>query len=168
MQLRGISMIEEMFHCFDNINDKLDNNIAEISFKQTQMDITFEDQTIVRKSDLDLLDSIEQRYSITDIATFNECLHVVFSNLDQTLLEKKSTTVIEPYSFLYSIIFDLKELLCSCPALEYVISQNYVKVYLDLPNLRAQDIINVDKRLMHNSVLELSSQRPYLLYVKDW
>lgn len=158
-------MIRTMFEFFDKINFILENNIAEISFKQSQISITFEDQTIVSLDDLMKLQSIESQYSITSISTFNECLHVIFSNLDETLINKVTA---EPYSFLYSFIFELKEILCSCPALEYVISSNYIKIYLDLPNIYARNIINVDKKLDSEGVLELSSQRPYLLYVKDW
>lgn len=158
-------MIKTMFELFDKINFNLENNIAEISFKQSQMSITFEDQTIVSLDDLMELQCIENQYAITSISTFNECLHVIFSNLDETLINK---VTVEPYSFLYSFIFNLKEILCSCPALEYVISSNYIKIYLDLPNIYARDIINVDKELNSEGILELSSQRPYLLYVKDW
>ena len=158
-------MIKTMFELFDKINFNLENNIAEISFKQSQMSITFEDQTIVSLDDLMELQCIENQYAITSISTFNECLHVIFSNLNETLINK---VTVEPYSFLYSFIFDLKEILCSCPALEYVISSNYIKIYLDLPNIYARDIINVDKELNSEGILELSSQRPYLLYVKDW
>lgn len=158
-------MIKTMFEVFDKINSNLENNIAEISFKQSQMSITFEDQTIVLWDDLMELQRIEDQYAITSISTFNECLHVVFSNLDETLINK---VTVEPYSFLYSFIFNLKETLCSCPALEYVISSNYIKIYLDLPNIYARDIVNVDKEINSEGILELSSQRPYLLYVKDW
>lgn len=158
-------MIKTMFELFDKINSNLENNIAEISFKQSQMSITFEDQTIVLWDDLMELQCIEDQYAITSLSTFNECLHVVFSNLDETLINK---VTVEPYSFLYSFIFNLKETLCSCPALEYVISSNYIKIYLDLPNIYARDIINVDKEINSEGILELSSQRPYLLYVKDW
>lgn len=165
-QSGGSPMIKTMFEVFDKINSNLENNIAEISFKQSQMSITFEDQTIVSWDDLMELQDIENQYAITSISTFNECLHVVFSNLDETLINLKTT--VEPYSFLYSFIFNLKETLCSCPALEYVISSNYIKIYLDLPNIYARDVINVDKELNSESILELSSQRPYLLYVKDW
>ena len=165
-QSGGSPMIKTMFEVFDKINSNLENNIAEISFKQSQMSITFEDQTIISWDDLMELQGIENQYSITSISTFNECLHVVFSNLDETLINLKTT--VEPYSFLYSFIFNLRETLCSCPALEYVISSNYIKIYLDLPNIHARDIINVDKELNSEGILELSSQRPYLLYVKDW
>ncbi len=158
-------MIKTMFELFDKINFNLENNIAEISFKQSQMSITFEDQTVVSLDDLMELQCIENQYAITSISTFNECLHVIFSNLDETLINK---VTVEPYSFLYSFIFNLKEILCSCPALEYVISSNYIKIYLDLPNIYTRDIINVDKELNSEGILELSSQRPYLLYVKDW
>ena len=164
-QSGGSPMIKTMFELFDKINSDLENNIAEISFKQSQMSITFEDQTIVLWDDLMELQCIEDQYAITSISTFNECLHIVFSNLDETLINK---VTVEPYSFLYSFIFNLKETLCSCPALEYVISSNYIKIYLDLPNIHAGDIINVDKELNSEGILELSSQRPYLLYVKDW
>lgn len=164
-QSGGSPMIKTMFEFFDKINSNLENNIAEISFKQSQMSITFEDQTIVLWDDLMELQRIEDQYAITSISTFNECLHVVFSNLDETLINK---VTVEPYSFLYSFIFNLKETLCSCPALEYVISSNYIKIYLDLPNIYARDIVNVDKEINSEGILELSSQRPYLLYVKDW
>ena len=164
-QSRGYQMIKTMFEFFDKINSNLENNIAEISFKQSQMSITFEDQTIVLWDDLMALQRIEDQYAITSISTFNECLHVVFSNLDETLINK---VTVEPYSFLYSFIFNLKETLCSCPALEYVISSNYIKIYLDIPNIYARDIVNVDKEINSEGILELSSQRPYLLYVKDW
>ena len=97
-------MIKTMFELFDKINSNLKNNIAEISFKQSQMSITFEDQTIVSWDDLMELQGIENQYSITSISTFNECLYVVFSNLDETLINKVR---VELYSFLYPFIFIL-------------------------------------------------------------
>ena len=157
--------LKTLFEEFDKIDDKLSNNIAEISIKQSRIAITFEDQTVLDMGDIYALDGLEAQFSISNIATFDECLYVIFENLDTQLI---NTIQVKPFSMLYAFIFDLKEYLCSCPALEYVISSNYVKVYLDLPNINIPDLMKVDDKLGQQSVFQLTSQRPYLLYVKDW
>lgn len=47
-------------------------------------------------------------------------------------------------------------------------NKNYIKFYIDKPNIQLDALQEVDKIIGAKSQLELTGPRPYLLYVKDY
>ena len=154
----------EIIEKFNFINNRLHNNVSEIHVKKKELSFTFENQMIVDFDDLFHLNEIEDSLNINYIATLDDILYVVIPVAETKMIEPKR----HPLSFIFSFIYTLKDKLCSCPALEFVVSSDYIKIYLDMPNLDPKNIIELNELLESECVIELSSARPYLLYVKDW
>ena len=164
-------MYKDLFDLFKTINKSLDNKICEISVKQSRMSFSFDDMGIIKAEDYKKIDNLCRNYSISEVTAFGNMIHIHFSNLSQSLLSNNLIQVKDGCGSLdsfYSLIFELRDRLCTCPALEYVISESYLKIYIDLPNLFVKDIMEVDKLIGLDGILELNNQRPYVLYVKDW
>lgn len=159
-------MLKDFFNFVDKVNNSLDNKIREISVKQSKITFTFDDTVILQRKDFNVIDRLEDQIGISEITTFQDTLFISFLNLSEDMIPKKFSP--DSIYGLYQFIISLREILCTCPALEFVISDNYLKVYLDLPNLYMKDVAEVDKFLNQGGILELSHQRPYVLYVKDW
>ena len=160
-------MFKKMFDKFDLINSELDNDITEISIKQSQIVFSFQYGAITMH-DLKILDEICHALSITEVAAFQDTIHVRFANLSRELFAESLPSPCPILTTFYELIFHLQDVLCTCPALEYVISDSYLKVYIDLPNVHVKDIAQLDEMFQAEGVIELNNQRPYVLYVKDW
>lgn len=161
-------MFKKMFDKFDLINSELDNKVAEISIRQSQMVFSFEEYGRVTMHDLNFLNELCDVLSVTEITAFQDIIHVHFANLSRELFTENIKSPCTILTTFYELIFHLQDILCTCPALEYVISDSYLKVYIDLPNVHVKDVANLDELFQAEGVLELNNQRPYVLYVKDW
>lgn len=159
-------MFKKMFSLFEELSESLDNNnIAEISVKQSMISISFEDMSFLSVNDLDKIDGFCNTLSVSSITTFQDILHVHFANLNEDWFPDSEKCSL---AYFYKVIFELRDILCTCPALEYVISSTYLKIYIDLPNIHVKDVGKLDTLFNSEGVLELNNQRPYVLYVKDW
>ena len=159
-------MLRNFFEFIDKLNNNLNNKIREISVKQSKITFTFDDSLIFNRADFNLIDRLETDIGISDITTFQDTLFVSFTNLSEEMIPSDYSP--DSIFGLYHFIIQLRDIVCTCPALEFVVSDNYLKVYLDLPNLYIKDIAQIDKLLKQEGILELTHQRPYILYVKDW
>ena len=156
-------MIKRVLEAFDEIANQIESDIADISVKQSQIMFGFGNS--IPFKDLNTINNLKNSISITDIVSFQDLLFVRLENLSESLIDEKSNN---PMNVLYSFIFSLAETLCSCPVLEYSVSGNYLKIYLDLPNVTSKSLRELDLLLNSEGVLELGGQRPYILYVRDW
>lgn len=159
-------MIKFLFDRFDKINSNLDNKISEISVKQSRITFDFEEQNILSVSDLKKLENLSPFFDLTEITTFQDMLFVVFDNLDEKEFDESVKE--NPLGLIYSFIKTLAENLCTCPMLEYQIAENYIKIYIDVPNVFIKDLANIEEIMQASGTIESSGQRTYLLYVKDW
>ena len=64
------------------------------------------------------------------------------------------------------LLQEIGDHICQCPALEYTISTDFIKVYIDKPNIFIDDLNNLQEVFDSNFSLELQKQRPYCLFVK--
>ena len=156
-------MIKKILNAFEQIDNKLENDLVDISVKQSQIMFGFGNSILFK--DLNAINSLKNSISITDIVSFQDLLFVRLENLSEDLVDKNSDNSIDT---LYSFIFSLAETLCSCPVLEYSVAGSYLKIYLDLPNITSKNLRELDFLLNSEGVLELGGQRPYVLYVRDW
>lgn len=158
-------MIEKAFESVENLSKKLDNNINEIYVRKTQMLFTFEDETIISYNDLTTLANMDKILGCTDITSFNNMIFVGFRNLNQELMQNEEIN--ENLRNLYDIIGVLYEHVCQCPALEFVVSNQYLKVFLDSPNIHVSNLYALNNIFHQDPFIELGSDRPYLLYIKE-
>lgn len=158
-------MIEELFKSFDELNTILENKISVISVRRSRITFDMEDSNILMRKDFDIIDNFCQDSFINEITTFQDTLFISTNDLPEDFFEKNKDNSLAK---IYSFILELRSMLCTCPALEFQISSNYIKIYIDIPNLFIKDLLAVDKFLKRDGIIEVSNQRPYLLYVKDW
>lgn len=158
-------MLKKLFSAIDLINEHLDNKILEIGVRQSMMVFSFQEENLLKIEDLNKIDNFCDNYSVSELTAFQDKIYVHFSNLSEEIISDSDNCT---FTIFYKFIQELKNILCTCPALEYVISDSYVKIYIDLPNIYAKDVVSVDKLLDASGILELNNQRPYVLYVKDW
>ncbi len=160
-------MMKKLFKIYDKLNDKLqENEIKEISVKQTQIQFTFLTGNILTLRDILALEATAKYAQATDITLFNEAIILTFRELENVHENIEKTDNI--FGVFTKLITDLAEAVCTCPNLEVTISENYIKFYIDKPNMELDALQEVDKLLNSKSQLELTGPRPYLLYIKDF
>lgn len=158
-------MIEELFKSFEELNTILDNKIDVISVKRSRMTFDMQEHNIITRQDLEIIDNFCGDSFVQEITTFQDTLFISTNDLDDDFFVKNQNNALAK---IYSFIIELRSMLCTCPLLEFQISANYIKVFIDVPNLFVKDLASVDKYLQRDGIIESANQRPYLLYVKDW
>lgn len=156
-------MIKKVLSAFEDISNKIETDLIDISVKQSQMLFGFGNS--INFKDLNTINNLKENISVTSIVSFQDLLFLRFENLSEDLVNEDSDNVLDT---IYSFIFLLADTLCSCPVLECSVSESYIKIYLDLPNITPKSLRELDFLLNAEGVLELGGQRPYILYVKDW
>ena len=160
-------MMKKLFKIYNTLNDKIqENEIKEISIKQSQIQFTFITGNILSLRDILALESKAKYAQATDITVFQESLILTFRELENVHENIEKTDNI--FGTFTKLITDLAEAVCTCPNLEVTISENYIKFYIDKPNMELDALQQVDKLLNAKSQLELNCSRPYLLYIKDY
>ena len=154
-----------LYKHFQELNGDFDFKIIEMSVKQHQITIMFDDQELLFFNDINhfllkLKDSVQKE---TYITTSSDVLYLTIPFND----EEEFTG--EPYlDEFIKIIKKMAEKICQCPSLEYVISNKYIKCFLDKPGLYVTDLVEYEKIINEGKgTLELHAQRPYLLFVNS-
>lgn len=158
-------MLSAIFRAFQDLNKRLDNNIVEISVMRSQMLFGFEDSQIIYRHDIEKLDGYNKVVNFSDIGCIENNMLLSFRGLNEDLMNSLDSD--DDFKTLYSFILFLRDTICQCPALEYVASSNYIKIFLDVPNLTLKNLTKIDEFLGQEGYLELGAPRPYLLYVSD-
>lgn len=156
-------MLKELFQCIDTINENIDGKVFEILVRQSNIFISLERKDFVLFNDIQALNNLfSENYSVTSINNIDNQITICFDNLSEDVVDDSVL------GRLHKVIFNMAEVLCSCPALSYAISDSYVKIYIDIPNLHISNVNNVKKFFNSDGVIEIGSHTPYLLFVKDW
>ena len=160
-------MMKKLFKTFNEINKKIiDNEIDEISIKQPQIQFTFLNGKILSIRDILAIESYANYTEATDVTTYNDSIQLTFRNMENSQENiDKNDNKFQPF---LQLINTLAEKVCTCPSLEATITKNYIKFYIDKPNIQLDALQEVDKIIGAKSQLELTGPRPYLLYVKDY
>lgn len=157
-------MINKAFKGIKKLSEQLhDNKISEMSVKRSQILLSFEDSSLITMTDLNILDTLGT--GVTDITSFNEFLFVGFKELSESKM--LSQEMDSCFKDIYSIIVVLRDNLCTCPALEFIISEEYIKIFIDLPNIQLSAVNKLNDIFKQDPFLELSADRPYLLYINE-
>lgn len=151
---------DKLFNAFNIVNDILkENSILEISVKQDQISLLLKEQMLNFEDFRGINDYIEKGDVYTILT--QEQLYVM---IDDPVFSEKSDS---PFGYLMRIIKKMAEEICTCPVLEYSLSDTYIKCFLDKPGLKIEDLHKYEDILetVDDAELELHAQRPYLLFI---
>ena len=155
--------IEKLFKGFNTINQICNTKLIEISVKQRQITFIYDDSLVFFSDFSDFFYGINQKTAEESYVTFyDEKLHITFGGLELDNMEKGN--VFKPF---LETIKEFADNICTCPSLEFVISELYIKCFLDKPNLGVSDLKKYEDILEAEGGLELHPQRPYLLFVNE-
>ena len=149
-------MKKKIFQSFDHINNLVDSDLLEISVKQSRIQLCFDGK--VSLADCLKAHEVYKSFNVTDIMAFDG---MIFIDIKR---DKESES--KDLNDFCKLILGLKEALCSCPILEFVVSDTYIKVFLDVPHITVKDLTDVDALLSDTGIIQFNAQRPYLLYVR--
>lgn len=164
MVKQKMTNLDKLFEMVKRLNDILDGQLLEVSVKQHQITISVKEAILHFNHIKDLL-----LFSIHDDVSFisvnNDILYLTFGGL--SVEEVDSTKPI--FKTFINIISQFAEKVCTCPSLEFIISPQYLKCFLDKPGLGIKDLKEYENILdaKGKGELELHPQRPYLLFINE-
>lgn len=155
----------EIKDIFNTINsDCIDNTLIEISIKKSRINYEFLDANLLHIQGINgLLEDELITESMLYLTSLNDNIRVTFDCEDIVLHNMVPDNSI--YKPLLNLLEEIGEHICQCPALEYAISEDYVKVYIDKPNIAIEDLQNLSEVFDSSFSLELQKQRPYCLFI---
>lgn len=155
--------LDKMFSHFNDINSDLEySNILEISVKQHQIAIWLDnpDKLFYLSDSLQLVHDVIVTPQTSYITTLNDNMYVIIEDIPDDFDNDSSK-----FNIFMKVIRYLADHVCTCPALEYVISDKYIKCYLDKPGLKLDDIRKIEELFGETCTLELTTNRPYALFI---
>ena len=156
-------VINSLFKIAKSIDETLDGQLLEISVKRHQITISIKESMLYFPAAYSIIKSTT-KLSESFISTKDDVIYFTLGGLSIDDLSEKD--ILYP---LMCVIEDFAEQICTCPALEFVLSTQYVKCFLDKPGLRVENLIEYERILKAEGKgeLELHPQRPYLLFIND-
>lgn len=146
----------KIFEMVKNILD-LDNELSEVVVNRNQ--VIFECSNMIEFHKFDAL-HILMGIDPTDITTFEGSLYIAYRGIS------KEEGVTDEVNVLLDTIEEISNHVCQCPILEMRISRDFIKVYLDKPNIKIKDVAVLDEIFSSEGVLQTGEQRAYVLYVR--
>lgn len=154
--------IDNLFVTFEEVNKLLDGQLLEISVKQHQITLVMSESLINIQMINNMLKYVQDPLE-SYISFLNDVLYFVLggfsiSNPDENIF----------YPFM-KIINEFSEHICKCPSLEYVVSAQYIKCFLDKAGIKISDLKKYEEILeaKEKGELEMHPQRPYLLFINE-
>lgn len=156
-------MSKQLFDSFNQISEIFNNNVVEISVKRHQISLELNQKTILLQ-DIDKFYNQVKVLQDSFIATNEDSLFIV-CGLSEGVLE--DTDMQGLFKDFISVTEEIFEKVCKCPVFEFVVSDKYIKIYLDKQGLTTEDLNAYEEifQLKGEGTLELHPQRPYLLFV---
>lgn len=149
-----------IFKEFDKVNRAAKaSKIDEISVHKGQIGIHFTGSNLVFIEDIKNIEKIAKVES-TDVSTFDGELYLSFREIEGDIKN--------PFGMFLKTLSDISDIVCTCPALEIMITDSYIKCYIDKPNVELKNLAKLDNVFQAEGVLELLHQRPYVLYVRPF
>lgn len=167
-----VTLTYNVFDMFESISEFLkDAELVEISLKQSQITLIF-DKDILRLNDLNLLTKYINELVPTGVGeayftSLNDIPMIVIPeiNVDGPVFRAKSKN--NTFMLMMNLITTIAEKICTCPSLEIIFSDTYLKCYLDKPGLTVSNLMEYEKLFNLEGSLELHAQRPYLLFIRE-
>lgn len=156
--------VNKVIDIFYKISNLTCNSLLEISIKKSRVNFEFKESNLIHIRDvIDLLedDFIDEDYLY--FTAFENNIHLTYDCGDKVAHNDIPSTSI--FKNLFDLLEEIGEHICQCPALEYIIAENYIKIFIDKPNIEFNDLYNLQKVFGQEFTLELQKQRPYCLFV---
>jgi len=155
--------MSKLFEAYNKISKIFNDNLIEISVRRHEITLEFDEKIV-------LLDNINHFYEKSPIKegsfiASNEDSLFLVCKLDDDILENKEKQGL--FKDFISITNEIFEKVCKCPVFEFIISDKYIKMYLDKQGLTTSDLEAYETIFKEEGegTLELHVQRPYLLFV---
>lgn len=155
---------EIMFDMFYKIQELIEfDTIVEISIKQHHITIQLKSPNMLYFSDVlslshDTLVTPQSSYVTND----NDIIYLMIEDIPDDI-----ETITSDFKIFVQVIRFLAENICQCPSLEYVISGQYIKFFLDKPGFKLEDLKKVEDLFGMECTLELAGPRPYILFINE-
>lgn len=155
--------IDDIFKRFSQINDMFNDELIEISVKQHTISLMF-NESMLSFYQLGVLFKSLPKDTVGFVTFFNEEIIVNIERLSTDILD--NTNIFYP---LVSLIEDFAKEICQCPSLEYSVSGQYMKCFLDKPGVRVSDLNKYEELLEAEGrgELEMHPQRAYFLFINE-
>lgn len=156
--------LNTMFLMFNKINDMLGKNeLLEISVKQHQITLSSKQSNVFYFSDiLNLTHDVLINPTSSYVTTFNDDMFIIIEDIPDDIGDVQSD-----FKEFINVIRFMANHICTCPALEYVISNQYIKCFLDKSGLKLSEIKELENLFGAECTLEVNGPRAYALFVND-
>lgn len=156
--------VNEIINIFNEVSKLTHNALLEISIKKSRINFEFKEAGLVHVHDIMYLledDLIKEDYLY--LTTLDDKIYLTYDCSDDVMHNNIPNSSL--FKELFELLEEVGEHICQCPALEYIISQDYIKVYIDKPNIDYNDLSDLSKVFGQSFTLELQKQRPYCLFI---
>ena len=154
--------LRKVFEDFKTVNNKLSVNIKELSIKQSRINFEFKDASVLYSNVL--LELLEDSLVESDILYITAFDGVVKITVDTTAISLDQIPEDSLFKDFFDLIDELGEHICKCPSLEYVVSDKYLKVFIDKSSMDLKSLNDLEKVFDSGFTLEFNKQRPYILF----
>ena len=155
--------VKKVFEDFKAVNDKLSVDIIELSIKQSRINFEFKDASVLYS--YVLLELLEDPLVESHILYMTAFDGVVKLTIDTTAISLDQIPEDSLFKDFFDLIGELGKHVCKCPSLEYVVSDKYVKVFIDKPSMDLKSLNDLEKVFDSDFTFELNKQRPYILFI---
>ena len=158
--------LDTIFGIYEDIHKLLyGNGFIEVSIKKSRINFEFEDGNLLHAN---AVTGLLQDPLITEnylyMTSLNDDIRIT-CDVDDTVLHNMvpSDSIFAPY---FELLEELGEHICQCPALEFVVSENFLKIFIDKPSISLNDLEKIKEIFDEEFTIEVHKQRPYCLFVK--
>ena len=157
--------MNDLFNSFKSINEILEGELLEISVRRNQISYIFGGNSIGLKDVKTLID-VMKKYEISNsYLTIQDDTYLFLTFEDWYKEAETDGRYLDNVFKMY--IDEISEKICTCPALEFVVSNQYIKCFLDKGGLTVDDLSSYEELMGAKGSLELMPQRPYLLFINE-
>lgn len=159
--------LNDLFTQTKLIDELLGGQLLEISVKQHNITISITEPLIYlpyAKKLLSLINDLDGVLEKSFISIHNDIIYFTFEKLSSEDIKEES-----PLYLFMKTIEEFADKICTCPSLEFIISNQYLKCFLDKPGLTVKSLSDYEDVLnaKGKGELELHPQRPYLLFINE-
>lgn len=156
--------MSNLFEAYNKISKIFSDNLIEISVKRHQITLEFNEKVVTLNNLNQFYEKSPKLKKDSFIASNEDSLFLACQLGDEFLEDKENQGLFTDF---ISITDEIFEKVCKCPVFEFVISDKYLKMYLDKQGLTTSDLETYESIFKNEGegTLELHAQRPYLLFV---
>ena len=156
--------MNELFKSFNEIAVIFGDSLAEISIARHRISLEFQEKMLLLQNINSFYEKMPEVKENSFFAVNEDILYLVCELNEAVLQDKEKQGLFKSFIEATDEVF---ERVCKCPVFEFVVSDKYIKIYLDKQGLTNEDLEAYEDifKLKGEGTLELHAQRPYLLFV---